>query len=295
MTLSDYIKSDLRQRITAADELPKKLTISSLAEHYEVSTMPVRTAVNALITEKVLRKGDNGRLKINFERGQRSHAKSGRVVSPPDWGNRILDDAIQVSLHGEAVQWKIAETADRYAISQNLVQTIFHRLAGNGVLEHAPRRGWWIRPFRKEDLDAYLKVRVTLELQALDLSRERLDRDMLRQLLEANQPSCGKTPPMIDNALHRYWVKQSGNRYIQDFFDRHGNYYSALYTYASIGDRLLNQIVRRHRAILQSLIRGHFRQARDVLCEDVQSLRPILIDTIRRLEETQTLTLGQPT
>lgn len=286
MTLSDYIRNDLRQHIESAGTLPAKLTISHLAEHYKVSTMPVRMAVNELIAEKVLHKANNGRLAVNSDKTPRSRARRHTSVPPPtDWAKRILDDAIKLGLRGEAVQWKIAETADRYSISPNLVQTTFHRLAGSGVLEHMPRRGWWIRPFREEDLDAYLEVRVTLELKAIDLCRERLDQEILGRLFEGNETSKGKAPPKIDNSLHRYWVEKCGNRYIQDFFDRHGPYYSALYTYATIGNRLLNEIANSHRTILQSLLCRHFGRACEALTKDIKSLRPILTDTIRRLDE----------
>jgi DNA-binding GntR family transcriptional regulator len=187
-------------------------------------------------------------------------------------------------LRGQSVPLQIEATAEGYGISRTLVHMSFHRLAGAGLLEHVPRRGWLVRPFREADLDAYLDVRQRLELRALELAAHRLDPAGLKQLLDRNRPRTGREPTRFDNSLHRYWVEHSGNRYIQDFFDRHGAYFAALLDYAVIGEPLLSELASQHRTILQALLRKQWRQARAALAHDIRRLRPILKDTIQRLE-----------
>ena len=280
MSISEFIASDLRSRIRSGDPLPASLTLLGLANHYSVSMMPVRTAVSALIDEEIIRKEANGRLSIS-EAAQTGEVRP--VTPPPDWLAIIQKDAIHESLKGHSRKWKIDETAEHYGIGRTLVQSLFHRLAGMGVLEHAPRRGWRIRPFRENDLDDYLEIRVLLELKALDDCRERIDPAVIRKILDGNRPGDPRTAPIIDNSLHRYWVDCSGNRYIDDFFVRHGAYYTALYNFAAIGNRHLARIARQHRAVLSAVLDRKWRVAREALTEDIESLRPMLLETIRAI------------
>jgi DNA-binding GntR family transcriptional regulator len=286
MHLSTYIKNDLRARIQAGAALPCRLTLAGLSDFYQVSLMPVRTAVQELIGEQFFHKQENGRFTINpGKRGRkRAGAGDGGVAPPTNWFKVIRDGVIRQSLRGQSTQLRIAATAERYGIGRTLVHSIFHRLAGAGLLEHIPRRGWLVHPFRETDLDAYVEVREVLEFRALELARPHLDAADLQQLLDRNRPGDGKSPTRFDNSLHRYWVDKAQNRYIQDFFERHGAYYAALLDFAAIGDALLAELAGQHRTILELLLRKKWHQAQAALAHDIRRLRPILKDTIQRLE-----------
>src|SRR5260221_13953328 len=62
MLITTYIKGDLSARLKSGRELPAQLTIGALAEHYNVSYTPVRSAMAELIDEGLLKKGPNRRL-----------------------------------------------------------------------------------------------------------------------------------------------------------------------------------------------------------------------------------------
>ena len=286
MRITAYIRNDLRARIATGADLPDKLTLTGLSAFYRVSLMPVRTAVAGLIDEGYFQKQENGRFAVNPAKlgAEPAGAGSRRPGPPADWHKVLRDEVIRRSLRGQAVQLRIAATAERLGVGRTLVHSIFHRLAGAGLLEHAPRRGWLVHPFREADLDAYLEVREVLEFRALELAAPRLEPAGLRELLDRNVPRCGRAPTRFDNGLHRYWVDRSQNRYIRDFFDRHGAYYAALLDYAAIGEPLLSELAGQHRAILEALLRRQWRRARAALAHDIRRLRPILRDTIQRLE-----------
>ena len=92
------------------------------------------------------------------------------------------------------------------------IHNILHRLAGEGMLDHIPRRGWRLRRFRQDDLQAFLDVREVLELKALELAGPKLDANELQRMLNANTlPRCSADPPRIDESLHDYLVKTAGN------------------------------------------------------------------------------------
>jgi DNA-binding GntR family transcriptional regulator len=281
-SLSDYITSDLRQRILAGSSLPQKLTLPALAEHYQVSPMPVRIAVRDLLAESILLKQENGRFAVNPTKVGSAPATAQENSAPPtDWFDVVARDVIAMSLGGKSTPLKIVPTAERYGISRSLLHTIFHRLAGIGLLEHTPRRGWAVRPLLERDLDAYIEVRENLEMLALDLAKERLEASELQRLLAINQPAkSGK----IDNSLHDYWVERSQNRYIQDFFERHHAYFNAMLTYAVISRKMIEDSKASHRRILEALLRKDWATARAELANDIRRLRPLLKATIQRLE-----------
>jgi len=288
MTITRYIQDDLRARIRAGAEIPDRLTLAGLSGFYKVSMMPVRLAVEALVRERLLRREENGRLAVNAaERGDtRAAASFTEPALPTERFDVISGDIVRLSLRGQSTNLRIAESAERFGISQSSMHTVFHRLAGAGMLEHVPRRGWRVRPFRDEDLDAYLEVRELLELRALELAWPRLVTTDLQDLLERNRPADADSSARLDNSLHRYWVERSRNRYVQDFFDRHGAYYAVLYAHAVVGPKLINTLAAQHRAILQPLLKRRLKQAQTALAFDIRSLRSILKDAIRRLEET---------
>ena len=82
--------------------------------------------------------------------------------------------------------------------------------------EHLPRRGWQLRPFRQADLDAYIDMRVTLELKALDLAWPRLVDEELQAILDGN-----RLPAKPDgSANQRQLVARLSNREIQESVHR---------------------------------------------------------------------------
>jgi DNA-binding GntR family transcriptional regulator len=287
MNITQYIEDDLRARIRAGAQLPPKLTLAGLSEFYKVSMMPVRQAVQELVKAHVLQREENGRLAINpRKQGKASTFATFDGPAPPtDWQEVIAGEVVRLSLQGQAVPLKIADVAERHGIGRTSVHAIFHRLAGAGMMEHVPRCGWRVRPFREEDLEAYLAVREMLELRALELAWPRLEVADLKDLLKRNRPADAASSTQLDNSLHRYWVDRCGNRYIQDFFDRHGAYYTLLYSHALQGDERVATLAGQHRAILQCILRNDLPQAKESLARDIRSLRPILKGAIPRPTE----------
>src|SRR6478672_13692060 len=183
MSIASFIKQDLIANIRSGELASDRLTLDALSKRYRVSATPVRAAVRELIEEKYLKKGDNGRLVVRMKSlGGASSAPK----EPTDWGEVIANDLVQMSLEGVPVLLREETTAEKYGISRSSIRQIFHRLAGRGILEHLPRRGWQLRPFRQEDLDAYLAMRVNLEVMALDLAWPRLVDEELQAIYDGN-------------------------------------------------------------------------------------------------------------
>lgn len=275
--MAAYIREDLKARIHSGRGLPARLTLEELSRHYGVSFTPVRAAVGELVRARFLRKHDNGRLEVSPD-----PPRSGRGSRVPVDPERLLATAaLRRSLKGEAVYLREEAAAAKYGIGRTVVRQVFGRLVATGLLEHVARKGWRVRPLRVEELDAYLEVRETLELKALDLARPRLAKADLERMLAGHERG-------LDNDLHRYLVDQSRNRYIRDFFDRHGAYFTTLFDTASAG--VVREMAGQHRRILRALLRRDWEAGRRALAHHIRCQRPVLK---RMMDRLATLPLDQ--
>lgn len=279
MSIATYIKDDLAAQLLSGQELQVQLTFDSLAEHYNVSYSPVRTAVAELIDEGLLEKGLNRRLKAIAppSAAARTRHAPKQPELPSDPYEIIASDLVQLSLHGDPVYLREEATADKYDISRSAIRNILHRLAGEGMLDHIPRRGWRLRPFRPDDLRAFIQVREVLELKALDLARRKLDPEVLKRIFDANSPP--KTPrdrPQVDESLHEYLITTAGNAYIRDFFERQGRYHRLLFQWEDHDRAAAIETIRQHREILTALLQKKWSAARKELSHHVLNNHPIL-------------------
>ena len=274
MSLAEYIKQDLKARLKSGRQLPANLTLESLAEHYDVSFTPVRSAVIELVAEGWLHKGPNRRLSP-IER--KLHEGNGTSVAiplpkpPRDLLKIVGDDLVHTSLGGRAIFLREEAAAKHYEVSRSAIRNIFHRLAGVGLLNHIPRRGWQVQPFRKQDMVAFLEVRAVLELKALELAEPRLVDEELRGMLAENvEPQDDVSWPKVDHSLHAYLIEKAGNPYIKDFLERHGRYYNMLFDWEDQDRETALQTVRRHHEILNALLKRDMPVAREALSRDIR-------------------------
>jgi DNA-binding GntR family transcriptional regulator len=275
MSIATFIKQELIANIRSGEIGSDRLTLDALSKRFGVSVRPVRTAVHELIQEKYLEKGDDGRLAV---RAKTLGGAAFAPQEPTDWGEVIANDLIKMSLEGVPALLREETTAEKYGISRSSIRQVFQRLAGRGILEHLPRRGWQLRPFRQEDLDAYIRVRAGLELMALDLAWPRLVDEELQAMLDRNLlPAKPNKPPLCDNSLHGYLIEKSRNPFIADFFDRHGKYYDVLFNWESLDRKAQIQAVQQHREILEALLRRDRAAAGRALENHIRNNHPILL------------------
>jgi DNA-binding GntR family transcriptional regulator len=286
-SISRYIQSDLKARLRSGDGAPAPLTLVALAEHYGVSLSPVRFAVRQLLRERVLLKKPNGRLEPN------PRANGGPAIPAPvapassrDLEAALTQEVIRMALRGTSEFLRENATAKELGIGRTALRPVLGRLAGLGLIEYLPRRGWRVRPLDEADVRAYLQMRECLELQALELARPRLDRAKLEEMLRGNAPGSNGKGARLDNRLHRYLIDLAGNRYLRDFFDRHGAYYSALFDYAAPKTKVVEAMAAQHRTILQALLDGDWDRARQGLVEHIRAQWPILQRLLRQLNPT---------
>jgi len=285
MNQSAYIEHDLRYRIASGKGVPDNLTLTSLARRYNVSITPVRSAITRLIAEGVLLKQSNGRLAVNPNKvGKGASSKvARRPLTPADWDQILIKEVMLTSLGPDAAYLREEALARKYRVGRSVIRQTFSRFAGAGLLEHVPRRGWLVRPFREENMRAYLEIREALELKALDLARPHIQREDLKKMLKGNPRLKKDIRPRLDNRLHRYLIEKSQNRYIREFFRQYiSMYYTALFDYAAPEVSVVTQMARQHRRILKSLLSRAWARARQSLVEHIQAQGRILKKLLKR-------------
>jgi len=285
MSIATYIQNDLASWLVSGEELPVSLTLEALSQHYEVSFTPVRTAITALTEEGLLRKKENGRLE---PAPTMQKARKGKVRTDPaenklqdDPTPAITSDLVKLSLKGDSIYLREEATAAKYGLSRSAMRNILYRLAGEGLLEHVPRRGWRLRTFKQNDLQAFIEVREIMELKALELAQPNLDSPSveadLQTMLDGNlEPANKDDSVVIDNSFHRYLQERAGNPYICDFFTRHGHYYNLLFDWEEQDRATAIETVRQHREILSALLNKDWNLAREALSHHVRENHPIL-------------------
>lgn len=293
-TLTYYVEDDLRRRIQSGQDLPSPLTLARLSQHYGVSLAPVRSALDTLIEEGLIcKKESNGRIEVNSKKigTSGSYEPAASPLRPDDWDRILIKEVVMASLTGTAIYLREEALAHKHGIGRSVIRATFSRFAGAGLIEHIARRGWRVRPLSLVDVRAYLQVRETLELKAMDLAKPHLIREDLEQMLAGNQPNGNNGPTRLDNRLHEYIIEKSANPYIRDFFRQYvAAYYRTLFDYAAPEASVMVEMADQHCRILNALITRAWVRARAALVEHIQSQELVLSQLLRLVDGQEAVT-----
>lgn len=273
--ISGNIKENLKDLLKSSVTLPFKLTLSAIAEHYSVSLTPVRIVVDQLISENVLIRKPNGRLERAFVPKEDLPSKNLEKAIEGLNKNALLEKAvsdyvIQLSLQNHDEYLREEATAAKFDTGRTIMRQIFSRLEGKGFVQHVPRCGWKVRVLREKDMSDYLELRELLEVKALHLARKSLDNVELELLLNANVTDDNPQLVSLNNELHNYWISRCDNRYIQEFFERHGDFHTAIFEYVSLEENVKNEMAHEHQEILRHLIDKNWKAAEKALVKHIR-------------------------
>jgi DNA-binding GntR family transcriptional regulator len=281
--LTDFVEQDLKARLLSGTNLPEKLTLAGISEHYGVSMTPIRIAVGNLIQAGILEKLDNGQLGIGVKPARSAKPKA--VLPPPsasDWNLRLLKEVMMASLGAEGVYLREEAMARKYGVGRAVIRQTFGRLASPGLLEHVPRCGWRVSPIDHEKVRSFLQVREAMELTALDLAWPSLQTSVLRYLLDRNR-EIESHRSRIDSQLHEYWIEKSSNIYIQAFFKQHTTrYHSMLFNHAAPEIEVAVEMAGQHCGILEALLARKLKLTKSLLSEHIWTQARVLGDFLSR-------------
>jgi len=281
VVLSSRIQNDLSAQLSS-NSLSIPLTIDGLSQHYGVSYTPIRKALTGLIEEGLVRKKGNGRLEpIEIQNKEKYESSGFDIKDLPDPSIEITRELVELSLSGKEIFIREESTARKHGLSRSSLRQILLKLAGEGLILHIPRRGWQVKPFRQEELQSFIEVREVMELKALELAQSKLSKPeakhRLQEIKASNQILKNrKVKVRIDNSLHQYLLELAGNPYLDDFFERHGKYYSILFEWEGGNQNAAIQAVHQHHAIIDALIDEDWALASTELSEHLRTNHPVL-------------------
>lgn len=276
MTITEYIKNDVQNRLHTGEPLPFKLTLIAISKHYGVSLTPVRQAIDELVRDNIIQRKSNGRLESAIIAPPQAAADNQdntimlKLRPHQDLDDRIRKEVIERSLNRDNEYLREQATAEKYGAGRTVVRQVFSRLAGAGLLEHVPRCGWRVHPFSVKEMTDYLDVREVLELKALDLARPHFKEDELSELLAQNKPGSGKCKSQLDLDMHDYWIGHCENQYIQEFFARYSIFYNTLFNLAVIDEQVKHDMAEEHCEIASCLLQKDWRGARRALSKHIR-------------------------
>ena len=273
--ISDYIEQDLQRRLAFNEAI--SLNLRTLAKEYGTSVSPVNTAVKALIDRNILQRNANGRLEV-CQLSKRDLPEP--TQQHPDRQIEIVQNQlIHWSLQGEDLVLREEAMEKHFQIGRTALRGIFFHIAQTGILSHTPRKGWQLRGFKEQDLTDYLNVRLSLELLAVDLSENRLERAILQDYLEKNQ---GVTR-LPDESFHDYLIACSENHYIKAFFDTHGPFFRAVFCWEDLDPVSTRRTLEQHRKILRHLIARRWDEAKADLADHILYNHTFLLKNLRHI------------
>jgi DNA-binding GntR family transcriptional regulator len=209
-------------------------------------------------------------------------------VAATSLAERLTEDIVRRSLRGSSEFLREEAIAQQMGVGRTVLRQAFNRLAGKGLLEHIPRRGWRVRVFDEKDMIAYLEARESLERLALLLAAPHLQAADLEAMLAGNTPASPDDVPRLNNDLHAYLITKSSNPYIQDFFARHGPYWAALFDFAAPETHVLREVADQHRTILMALLNKKWDVAEKALSQHIRAQRVIVRQLMTKKKENQT-------
>jgi GntR family transcriptional regulator of vanillate catabolism len=187
------------------------------------------------------------------------------------------------------------ELARRIGVSRTPLRTALASLARDGLVEYSANRGYRVRTFRFQDVEAAFEVRATLEALACRIAGRRgLDNTTIAALEQAVEKgdailAAGRLIPeqlgpyrRMNVAFHSAILAAAGNQWVQDFVDR-------THDVPMASDRIIlwedYAIIRRshddHHRILAALKAGDGARASSIMLEHVTFAGEVLIRHLR--------------
>lgn len=271
MTIQEYIENDLEQKVLSGINIPEKLTLEHLSKHYQVSTRPVRLALQKLLDKKILLKQENSRILPNPKKI--STKKKLTIVAPPtNYYQIILDDLVKISLSSAEKEIFLREEdlAEKYGLSRTPIRNILHTISRTGLVEHQQRIGWTLIPFSLNDYEQFKNVRAVMEVYALEVSCQKLDAKKIEHYLEGNYKD-GDGIYQLDNDFHQYIIDCSANRYVKDFFKRYQPFFQLFIIKEKDSPTEAKLAWEYHQEILKNILKKNWKAAKSSLKDHILS------------------------
>lgn len=241
------------------------LTESSLADRFEISRTPVRTALILLADRKIVRARPNRGFVLLKDWRELSNSK----IQIPSTAEEKLSSALIRDRLAHRIPRKIkqADLIARYRTSRDILQRVLRRLIDEGIVEKNKGHGWTFLPTIETitGLRSSYDFRKTLEPAAFLLDSFDIDPTALERLLATHRALLdrGRRDEMpgrqlfeIDADFHEVLASFTQNSFFINAI-RHQNRLRRLFEYEGYSDwRRVRGWVKEHLSIIEALSNG---------------------------------------
>lgn len=288
------IESQLAQAICSGRLAPGLvLTEEPLARLFGTSRTPVRTALNELNRQGLLRRfdgrgflvGDGNAAPVRAELTLSMLGLSASTASPPLSAERIaqsFETALVQALPFGRFQVSEQSAADHFGVSRTVVRELLSGFRNRGLLQKNERSHWIIGPLTAREVAQYFMVRCKLEPLALNESAPSLSNQTLRTIWDQLQQGIDLAEELsvagleaIETDMHGRLLAECGNPHLVRMLQQSQIALPINRLFAtSVGTRPFAAGLREHAIILEYLMRGSHAMAAQALEEHlVQSAR----------------------
>lgn len=273
---TDVLPSRLASEIIeliSVGELPPETHLSTqkLADRFEVSRTPVRSALQILADQGVVEQRLNrGYFVVSLPRPQKAKAdrKPAAPTDEPSVYYRLAEDWLRDAVPDEVTEQFLRE---RYDLTKGQLTAILSRAAEEGWMERKPGYGWRFLPVAKtpEAIEQVYRLRLVLEPAGLLEPTFQLNRPVIESLRATFVTMLEKTIDTwpadrlqtVGKRFHEDLIKMSGNMFFAQALVR-ANRFRRLHDYRTMLDReRVRQETREHLEIVDLLLKGDVTDA----------------------------------
>lgn len=174
-------------------------------------------------------------------------------------------------------------------VSRTPVREALQRLARDGIVRAAPRRGFFVATFSPHDVEEIYDIRTMLEVLALRLALPHLTRatltdarcvlDAADAAFHAGQEGAGEAFLAVDRAFHASLAQASRNRRLAATLAQLQAQIGVFQVYGLHLRDLVPLSIRHHRHILDGLLRADRTAAESAMERHIQEVKAYVLAT----------------
>ncbi len=252
--------------------LGAELDPGAIAQKLGVSRTTVDRAISTLHNEGWVQLNPNSRPTVlAYPRVRKSESEASNALGFTNQTQRIYQLLLERVFKdefrmGEAIKAK--PLADEMGVSISTVRQALDWLCGDGVLRQIPRRGWQVVRLTTDDIKDIYRVRLPLELQAVERAMSRVNPPDLSNLAQETETLIEKMDRLTeherclaDYQFHRAIAEATGSAILVETLDPLLKK-CLLKSLASVEDEeTRQQAFPTHKAILDAILAGDKTEA----------------------------------
>ncbi len=215
-----------------------------------------------------------------------------RLQNMTDAVYAALRDAIMSRRMAPGQRVHVDELRLQLGVSRTPLKDALNRLAMQGLVTVAPRRGTFVSELRAEDMAAIADIRLVLELYAVERGVPRISRQQLQDLQEqvaamkrtiTPEDNCTDHLAFVaaDHGFHYDIVEAAGNHKLLEMYEALNVHIQVARVYYVTTDKRARQVCEEHEAVLKAYKARDAVAAQQALRRHLETARSATLDRLK--------------